>query len=726
MTNFLYTIVIYPLYQIIEVVYRVFFEICKSEGISIVGVSIAVTLLCLPLYAVAENWQQIERNTKKRLAPGIVRIKKVFKGDEQYMILTTFYKQNHYHPMMALRSSFGLLIQIPFFIAAYSYLSNNHDIVGKSFLFIKDLGKPDTFFSIGNFPVNILPITMTLINIIAGAIYTKGFPVREKIQIYGMALIFFVILYSSPSGLVLYWTMNNVFSLVKNVFYKLKNPRKVFWLIMSIGVVFAATFVFVKKNLFQAFPVILLALLIVGAPIWLKIINFIITDVFGDLFDDSKKRSRLFLFSAISLAVLTGIVIPSFLITASTASDYAYIDNYTTPLYFIYNSTLQCIGLFFLWPTAVYFLFGKKVQTGIATVFFIGLILSLINAFCFQGDYGNVSPELVFTEHKNFRPSMTMFLANSAVLLVAVVLIFFLFKKHLFIVINTLCSILFIAVLGLSFVNCIKIQSDFNKVEKKEPQLTDIKPIINFSKKGKNVLVFMLDRAAGYLIDDAFAECPEMLGQYTGFTFYPNTISFASWTIQGAPGLYGGYEYTPWSMNHRRNIPMQEKHNQALSMLAFMFESEGFSSYVIDPPYPNYDTVPVFSFFEGHQDVHLAEAIGKYSDIWYVQNDYEKLPIKSMMIKRNFIWFSLFKIVPPILRSAVHYHDWWSSPTATESASDFIDRYSILDFLPELTAINSDKDCFIFFDNESTHDTGYCQPPEYAPIVLGGGIGGAA
>lgn len=720
MSNFFYTLIIYPLYQIIEVVYRVFFEICKNEGISIIGVSIAVTLLCLPLYAVAENWQQIERNTQKKLAPGIERIKKTFKGDEQYMMLTTFYRQNHYHPMMALRSSFGLLIQIPFFIAAYSYLSNNHDIIGKSFLFINDLGKADALFSIGNFPVNVLPIAMTLINIIAGAIYTKGFPVKEKIQIYGMALLFLIILYGSPSGLVLYWTMNNVFSLVKNIFYKLKNPIKVFWIMMSIFAGFASVFVFAKMNPFQASPVILLAVMIITAPIWLRGVHFIITDVLKDLLDSNQKRTGLFIFSALSIAILTGIVIPSFLITASTAGDYAYIDNYTTPLYFVYNSTLQCMGLFFLWPAAVYFLFGKKIQTGISAVFFIGLILSLINAFCFQGDYGNVSPELVFTEHKSFKPSMMMFLINSAVLLGTVIFILFLFKKRLFIAINALSSIVFIAMAGLSFINCIRIQNDFKKIEKNELQITDIKPIINFSKTGKNVLIFMLDRAAGYLIEDAFAECPEMSEQYTGFTFYPNTISFGSWTIQGAPGLYGGYEYTPWSMNHRRDIPMQEKHNQALSMLAFMFENEGFSSYVIDPPYPNYDTTPVFSFFDGHTDVHPVEAIGKYSDIWYTQNNYEKLPIKSMLIKRNFIWFSLFKIVPPVLRSAVHYQDWWSSPTATESVSDFINRYSVLDFLPKLTAVNSDKDCFIFFDNESTHDTGYCQPPEYTPIVRGG------
>jgi hypothetical protein len=36
---------------------------------------------------------------------------------------------------------------------------------------------------------------MTLINIVSGAIYTKGFPLREKVQLYLMALIFLVLLY---------------------------------------------------------------------------------------------------------------------------------------------------------------------------------------------------------------------------------------------------------------------------------------------------------------------------------------------------------------------------------------------------------------------------------------------------------------------------------------------------------------------------------------------------
>ena len=68
---------------------------------------------------------------------------------------------------------------------------------------------------------------MTMINLISGEIYAKGAPPKTKIQLYAMALIFLVFLYSSPAGLTFYWTLNNLFSLLKNIFYKLKNAKLV-------------------------------------------------------------------------------------------------------------------------------------------------------------------------------------------------------------------------------------------------------------------------------------------------------------------------------------------------------------------------------------------------------------------------------------------------------------------------------------------------------------------
>ena len=91
MLNFLYTVIIYPLIQLIEFAFMLFNNVFKNEGISVIGVSLAVSIGTLPLYIVAEHWQQVQRDIEKKLDPGIQRIKSVFKGDEQYMILTTFY-----------------------------------------------------------------------------------------------------------------------------------------------------------------------------------------------------------------------------------------------------------------------------------------------------------------------------------------------------------------------------------------------------------------------------------------------------------------------------------------------------------------------------------------------------------------------------------------------------------------------------------------------------------
>ena len=104
MPDVLYTIIIYPIVQIIEFVFVFVEKVFKVTGLSIISVSAAVSVLCLPLYAVAEKWQQVERDTQKRLKPKVDKIKNVFRDDEQYMILSTYYRQNHYHPVYAMRT----------------------------------------------------------------------------------------------------------------------------------------------------------------------------------------------------------------------------------------------------------------------------------------------------------------------------------------------------------------------------------------------------------------------------------------------------------------------------------------------------------------------------------------------------------------------------------------------------------------------------------------------
>ncbi len=397
MADFLYTLVIYPLTLIIETAFRLSRAVCGDRGFAVIGVSVAVSLLCLPLYIVAEAWQDIERKKQKQMQAGIERIKKAFKGDEQYMVLTTFYKQNHYHPLMALRSSFGLLIQVPFFMAAYSFLSNLSVLQGYKFFFIRDMGKPDALFYIGSFPINILPIAMTIINIAGSAVYTKGFKLKEKLPIYAMALIFLAILYDSPAGLVLYWTMNNVFSLVKNIFYKIKRPLLALYL-LACAAAAAGIFrtLFIHNGLFSKRVVLaLLFALVFFIPLFAKAAVWALKNPLKELTQNKSLRHSIFLLCAFSLALLTGLVIPSYTISSSV-QEFVDIDGIMNPNHYILTTLVQSMGFFVFWLCCVYFLFGKKVQTLMAFAASLALLWAAANAFVFGGNYGILSRVLIF------------------------------------------------------------------------------------------------------------------------------------------------------------------------------------------------------------------------------------------------------------------------------------------------------------------------------------------
>jgi membrane protein insertase Oxa1/YidC/SpoIIIJ len=110
-----------------------------------------------------------------------------------------------------MRSSFGLFLQVPFWIAAYQLLSQYQPLNGVSFLVFEDLGKPDGLL----WGFNLLPFIMTALNMAAAFVYTKSLSRTEQIQPLVLASLFLVLLYSSPAGLLLYWTFNSLFSLLR-------------------------------------------------------------------------------------------------------------------------------------------------------------------------------------------------------------------------------------------------------------------------------------------------------------------------------------------------------------------------------------------------------------------------------------------------------------------------------------------------------------------------------
>ena len=124
------SLLLQPLQLLFEVVYVNANRVIGNPGLSIIVLSLVMNFLVLPLYMRADALQEEERDMEARLHRGVTHIKKTFRGDEKMMILQTYYRQNHYKPTYVLRSAVSLFLEIPFFIAAYRFLSGLELIKG--------------------------------------------------------------------------------------------------------------------------------------------------------------------------------------------------------------------------------------------------------------------------------------------------------------------------------------------------------------------------------------------------------------------------------------------------------------------------------------------------------------------------------------------------------------------------------------------------------------------
>jgi YidC/Oxa1 family membrane protein insertase len=716
--NILFSVIIYPLTQIIKISYVMIYKIFENHGISVIGVGFAVTILCLPLYIIAEKWQQIERQTVKSLKPKIGKIKAVFKGDEQYMVLSTYYRQNHYHPIFALRSSFGILIQVPFFLAAYSYLSKLQALKGVSFLFVRDLGSPDSCIGIGGFTVNILPILMTLINCAAGAVYTSDLSSRDRIQVYGLALVFLVVLYNSPAGLVLYWTVNNILSLVKNIFYRLKDPLKTLYIITFIfSLVFLCYILFIhngswKKKLFFA----LLSLTAVGCPCLVRLIRYFSNTFLPSFAEDNKRRYALFFLSCLSISLLSGVVIPSTVI-ASSPEEFSFIDAYKSPLPFVFSALFQSLGVFLFWPGCVFFLYKNRVQAILGFLFFFMSAAALVNVFFFSGNYGLISNTFLFETPGVLNMPAGEILFNLLIVFLLAVISLFVLKliKKTFITAFLVLAIL--SLTGLSAKNIAAIQTGYLRLAAiRDPyEAHTISPVLSLSRDKPNLIVIMADGAVNGFFEPILEEHPGLKQKFDGFVLYPGTVSFSTHTLMAVPAIWGGYDYTPVEMNRNADKPLAQKHNEALLVLPTLLAEKAYSVTVTDPSWANYSLIADTTIYKNRDNIKAYNLMGKYRNLWIARNDFKEEASQSRQIIENIVWFSFLKISPLVMRLELYDDGKYWSGESYSPVTVFLNSYSELDFLPELTDYNSSSSSALFITNDATHDSIFLRYPDYVP-----------
>jgi YidC/Oxa1 family membrane protein insertase len=670
--NVLYTIIIAPITEIIEFVF-VFAEKCFDDyGVSILTVSLAVSLLCLPLYTVAEKWRRVERDIQKKLNPKAAKIKAVFQGDEQYMMLSAYYRQNHYHPVYALRGSFSLLLQIPFFIAAYTFLSHQEALKGLPFLFIADLGSPDALLTLTpSLRVNLLPVLMTLINVVSAAVYTQGASFRDKAQLYGMASLFLVLLYHAPAALTLYWTCNNIFSLIKNIFYRMNNPPPLLHqkgiLLFGIAAVFTAGFdVFLLlfqdgplgKRVFLITVTVVLFVFALSAKKIAALFSPIAREMSG-----SGKTAPLFFVNALSLVLLTGFTIPV-LVIGSSPQEFSFIENIASPWHFIFHALFLSFGVFFFWSGVVYFLFKKTAPPVLSFLWTLLLLVSLSNVFIFSGDYGSISNGFLFDTPGRLRPAAGEGALNIALFFFLAFLLLFLIGKRRVNGIFIFSCLIPVVLFAVSLPETARIQREYRNL--RQIKAADgggdanttfvaapaIEKKFSLSRNQKNVMVIMADRALNPYVIPIFDEAPELYRQYDGFVLYPNTVSFSAHTVMGVPPVWGGYEYTPSEINKRTNEPLAKNTNEAMLTLPLILAGAGFQVTVTDPSWANLSWIPDVRIYENRENITATNLIGHYNNLWYKSRGF-KGGYAAQQIEERVFWFSLLKIAPMAARAYI-------------------------------------------------------------------------
>ena len=564
MGEFLFYLTIKPIWLLFEIIFRTIYKICANPGISILAVSIVMNILVLPMYLKSDALQDAERKKQKDMEHWVKHIRKTFKGDERFLMLSEYYRQNDYQPYYVLKSSLSLLLQVPFFVAAYDFLSNLTLLQGTPFMMIKDLGQPDALIHFGGLHINLLPILMTAINLTSAAIYTRKGTTKEKVQTTVFALVFLVLLYNSPSGLVIYWIFNNLFSLAKNVVKKQKNPAKIlFFALFGILAAFCALFWIFKPNASIAKKLILTLAVVIFAfsP---KAISFFKSKVHKKNIAQ-QEDFPLFILSAAGLALLFGLVLPASTVSSDPIA-FSFLGNTENPLSYIKNALSLYTGLFVVWGILIYKMFGEKVRIAETKIFAFLLAASLLNSFVFKFDYGTIN--ILFNIEEEILQASYPILNLFAVLAGAAVVSSLIFvKKRNFL--SSAVLILCIAELALSANDILNISTEFKAYKAniagktKDDMQSDIAPVYHLSREKKNVIVIFIDQAIGAFFPVLQTEHPEITEKFTGFTFFPNTASFSGATLYGSPAMMGGYDYTPENANKRADVPLRQKHNEA-------------------------------------------------------------------------------------------------------------------------------------------------------------------
>lgn len=193
-----------------------------NYGVAIILLTLIVRILFWPLtHKGTESMKRLQE-----LQPQIKALQEKYKDKPQTLHAETMalYKTNKVNP---LGGCLPMLVQIPVFFALFSVLRSAVELRFAPFLWVQDLSSAENLLvGVLPIPLNLLPLLMTVTQIWQQKLTpAAGDPMQQKMMMWMMPIMMLIFLYSMPSGLVLYWTANQVMMIIQLMWqHRAKKP----------------------------------------------------------------------------------------------------------------------------------------------------------------------------------------------------------------------------------------------------------------------------------------------------------------------------------------------------------------------------------------------------------------------------------------------------------------------------------------------------------------------
>jgi YidC/Oxa1 family membrane protein insertase len=219
--------------NILKFFLELFYKAVPNYGVAILLLTLLIKLLFWPL-----TNKSFESTAKMQaLQPKIKELQAKYKNNPQRMNqeMAALYKKEGVSP---LGGCLPLLLQVPIFFALYNLLSTHFELRAAPFIhgWINDLSAPESIWDFAPFHIpivgwhnlRVLPFLMLGTTFLQTKVSQSSTPTDRNMALmtYAMPIVFFFILYDMPSGLVLYWTAQNILGIVQQMYVNWRRRKK--------------------------------------------------------------------------------------------------------------------------------------------------------------------------------------------------------------------------------------------------------------------------------------------------------------------------------------------------------------------------------------------------------------------------------------------------------------------------------------------------------------------